>query len=140
MRTETLVQPAITWLKERPSLAHEQLENPVFSLLRAKEEIDELIEAIVGGNREDIKQELADVFNFIACAEWIILKTYLLTEQELVDEGKAKYLRNHTKYPAAGYQNGTPPKVQLKRDANNWAFASTFEGADPTQILAGENY
>lgn len=142
MHTEELMQTAIQWLQERPTLAREQLGNPLFSLKRAQDEIDELIEAIQQNpDPDNIKQELADVFNFLSCAEWIILQQFGLTSQEVADEAREKYLvRNHVKYPAEGYQNGVPAYVQLKRDANRWAFASTYEGADPTQIIAGERY
>lgn len=141
MHTEHLVQPAIDWLAERPTLAREQMENPIFSLRRAKEEIDELItEIVTGASRENVRQELADVFNFLACAEYILFKQHNFTEEEVVDEAKGKYLRNHVKYPAIGYQNGVPPHVQLRTDANKWAHASTYEGAQPEQIIAGELY
>lgn len=142
MQTELLVQPAINWLTERPTLAREQLEDPIFSLERAKEEIDELItEIITGASRENIRQELADVFNFLACAEYILFKQHQFTEEEVVAEARGKYLRNHIKYPAAGYQNGVPPHVQIKRDVNRWQAAqSRTEGAAVEQIIAGEQY
>lgn len=128
MQTERLVQPAINWLKDRPSLAKEQLENPIFALLRAKEEIDELIEAIhMGAPREEIRGELADVFNFVACAEWVLVNTYGFTEQELVDYSHYVYgIRNDYKYPEKGYQNGTPTREQLRTDANNFFLATVY--------------
>lgn len=131
MQTEHLVAPAITWLKERPSLAKEQLENPIFSLQRAREEIDELIEAISQGmTREDIKGELTDVFNFIACAEYILFKQFAFTEAELVDQANFTYgTRNAIKYPAHNYQNGVPPKQSLKADVNRWELAKIYQGS-----------
>lgn len=135
MQTERLVEPAIKWLKDRPSLAKEQLENPIFALIRAKEEIDELIEAIhIGAPREEIRGELADVFNFVACAEWVLVNTYGFTEEELVDYSHYVYgVRNHAKYKEMGYQNGTPPKEQLRTDANMWFFAQAYLGSSWNQ-------
>lgn len=129
MRTEELVKPAIQWLESRPTLKKEQLSNPIFSLLRAKEEIDELIQAIhEGASREEIGSELVDVFNFIACAEWVLVREHEFTEEELIDEAAYKYRRNELKYPSIGYQNGTPAKEQLRTDANIWAFWQAYLG------------
>ena len=141
MHTEHLVQPAIDWLAERPTLAREQMENPIFSLRRAKEEIDELItEIVTGASRENVRQELADVFNFLACAEYILFKQHNFTEEEVVDEARGKYLRNYVKYPKNGYQGEVSAEDQLKKDANRWAFMSSFEGIKPEQLAGSEYY
>jgi NTP pyrophosphatase (non-canonical NTP hydrolase) len=128
MQTEALVPPAHQWLKERPTLAKEQLgTSPVFDLLRAREEIDELLQAVKdGADRQDVMQELADVMNFIACAEDIICREYGITAEEIEQEAKWKYTRNGYKYPKEGYQNGVPPKEQLKTDANNFMLATIY--------------
>jgi NTP pyrophosphatase (non-canonical NTP hydrolase) len=141
MQTETLVYPAIKWLQDRPSLAKEQLENPVFSLRRCKEEIDELVDAVTNGlPREEVIQELSDVFNFLACAEYILLKAYQITPEEVEEVARYKYsIRGDQKYPSDGYQNGTPPHEQLRADANTWFFLQTYFGT-PEQGLGGERY
>ncbi len=141
MNTQELVTPALQWLAERPSLANEQLENPIFSLRRAIDEIEELIEAIEQGeSRGVIKGELTDALNFIACAEFTLMNEHNFTEQELIDYSYYVYgIRNHAKYPAEGYQNGTPAKEQLTRDANNWMLATIYRGI-AEQGMGGEYY
>jgi len=142
MHTERLLTPARDWMRERPTIAHEQLEDPIFSLRRAKDEIDELIEAIeIGAERGDIRGELTDVFNFLACAEYILFKQHSFTEDELVDYSHYVYgCRNSLKYPKENYQNGTPAKTQLREDALRWARHSDQHGATTEQKLGNEYY
>jgi len=138
MHTERLVQPAKEWMQERPTIAHEQLEDPAFSLRRAQDEITETLAEVAkvdtGISFEELRElilgEWTDVLNFIACVQFIFVQKYGFTEEEILARSQFTYgIRNHVKYPKENYQNGTPAKEQLQRDANDWFFAQAYLGS-----------
>lgn len=139
MRTEHLQAYALQWLKDRPRLAEEQLENPVFALKRMVDEVNELLEAIERGDVADILDEWTDVANFFASAEAVIEEQYGITHEQVATHSRYKYLiRNTLKYPAKGYENGTPAKEQLRADTNQWYFWQAYLGC--AEIGAGNEY
>lgn len=131
MRTEQFFTHSRKWLEDRPSLAKQQLENPLFSLRRAQDEIAELVDALEQGlSRDEIMGELTDVFNFLATAEYILFKQFGFTEDELVDRSRTIYQVSHAiKYDPRDFQNGEPPEVSIKRSVNNWELAKIYQGS-----------
>jgi hypothetical protein len=139
MHLEQLAQHAIDFVTERPSLG-QQLEDPLIALEKLIEELHELRPEIIAGNVRNILDELTDAENYFATLQYVLFKVYGFTADQIVQHSHYKYaIRNHLKYPPIGYQNGTPPDVQQKRDCNRWASAAS-RGADPEQVLGGEYY
>lgn len=133
MQTERLQEHALKWLKERPTLAKEQLSSPVFVLQRMVGEVSELLEAIEQGDLDSILDEWTDVANFFASAEHI-MESMGITAEMVDRHSHFKYsIRNSAKYRAEGYQNGTPAKEQLNHDANMWFFAQAYLGSSWNQ-------
>ncbi len=129
MMTENLQQYALDWLQNRPTLAKEQLSSPHFLITRLIDEAKELLEAVDGGNPEDILDEYTDLANFFASLEYVMQGMGIEAEQ-VSNHSRFKYeIRNDIKYKKEGYQNGTPAKEQLQRDANDWFFAQAYLGS-----------
>ncbi len=133
MMTENLQQYALDWLQNRPTLAKEQLSSPHFLITRLIDEAKELLEAVDGGNPEDILDEYTDLANFFASLEYVMQGMGIEAEQ-VSNHSRFKYgIRNDIKYKKEGYQNGTPAKEQLNRDANMWYFAQAYLGSSWNQ-------
>ena len=129
MQTEYLQAYALQWLKERPTLAREQLHSPHFLIQRLIDEANELLEAIDGDNQQDILDEYTDLANFFASLEYV-MQGMGITPEAVSDHSRFKYaVRNTVKYDSKGYQNGTPAKEQLRTDANMWFFAQAYLGS-----------
>lgn len=100
---------------ERPTLSENDSIERIAEMLHA--EALELLEAVraahVTNNTEDVLLEIADIlaFVFTLCATIGIDPVQLL---------HIKIDRNESKFPTAGYQNGTPYKKQMKSDKQSW--------------------
>lgn len=138
MQTEHLQAHALKWLKERPTLAREQLHSPHFLIAQLIDEAKELLEAVDSENEEAILDEWTDLMNFVASLEFVMQGMGITAE--MVDRhSHFKYsIRNSHKYPKENYQNGTPAKEQLRQDANQWYFWQAYLGI--AEIGAGGEY
>lgn len=100
------------WLDERPTLKEYNQDLHTLTYLLYLEVV-ELIEAVADGDLNEIADEAADVFNFV-------LSMAFLNDFDLIERGRAKIQRNHSKYPKHLFTGDLPITEAVQIAKNEW--------------------